>query len=39
MLGIASYTFDTWGEIQAIKYLNDLEQCVLRLAEHPNLGR
>lgn len=39
MLGIDAYTFEQWGEDQTNKYLAELQQCVLRLAEKPNLGR
>jgi toxin ParE1/3/4 len=39
MLGIDTYTFEQWGEDQAEKYLSQLQQCIQRLAENPNLGR
>ena len=39
MLDIASYTQENWGHTQMMKYLDALEQCLLRLAENPKLGR
>ncbi len=36
---IADYTLRTWGEAQCARYLDGLEQCCRRLAEHPALGR
>jgi len=36
---IAAYTFRTWGERQVERYLNVLEDCCLRLAASPLLGR
>lgn len=36
---IALYTLETWGEKQAIRYINDLEICCRKLAENPALGR
>jgi len=39
LLDIAGYTLRTWGEAQAIRYMNDLELCCQRLAENPGSGR
>jgi len=39
LLDIGTYTLRTWGEDQAIRYLNDLESCCQRLADNPELGR
>lgn len=39
LLDIATYTLRTWGEDQAIRYVNDLEVCCQRLADNPELGR
>lgn len=36
---IGAYTLQTWGEDQAIRYLDDLEACCRMLAENPMLGR
>ena len=36
---IAEYTRRTWGEQQCARYLDQLEECCQRLAEHPILGR
>ena len=39
LLGIAAYTLRTWGEDQAIRYVNDLEEFSQMLADIPSLGR
>jgi toxin ParE1/3/4 len=39
LVGIAIYSQRHWGEAQAIRYVNALEDCCDRLAEHPELGR
>lgn len=39
LLRIGAYTLRTWGEDQAIRYLDDLEACCQALAENPSLGR
>jgi len=39
LVGIAVYTRHNWGEAQAVRYVNALEDCCHRLAEHPEMGR
>ena len=39
LLGIGAHTLRTWGEDQAIRYLDDLEACCQMLADNPMLGR
>jgi toxin ParE1/3/4 len=39
LLAIGEYTLHTWGEDQAILYLDGLEACCQMLAENPALGR
>jgi toxin ParE1/3/4 len=39
LLKIGAYTMRTWGEAQAIRYLEGLERCTKMLAEKPALGR
>ena len=39
MVKISSYTLRTWGEDQALHYLDDLEACCQLLADNPDLGR
>jgi toxin ParE1/3/4 len=39
LLGIGAYTLSTWGEDQAIRYLDDIEGCCQTLADNPMLGR
>ncbi len=34
-----AYTLQTWGEDQAIGYLDGLETCCRHLADHPESGR
>ena len=39
LLSIGAYTLRTWGEDQAIRYIDDLEACCQMLADNPTLGR
>jgi len=39
LLGIAAYTLQTWGQEQAISYIDDLEGFCQMLANNPALGR
>ncbi len=39
LLSTGGYTIRTWGEVQAIKYVDDLETCCQMLAENPGAGR
>jgi toxin ParE1/3/4 len=39
LLSIAQYTLRTWGEEQAIRYIDDLEAFCQMLADNPLLGR
>jgi toxin ParE1/3/4 len=39
LLSIGEYTLRTWGAKQTEKYLTSLEDCCLRLAANPLLGR
>ena len=39
LLSIGAYTLRTWGEDQAIRYVDDLETCCQMLADNPELGR
>src|SRR5664279_1625479 len=39
LLDIATYTLQTWGQDQAIRYVGDLESCCRKLADNPELGR
>jgi toxin ParE1/3/4 len=36
---IDDYTVDRWGEVQAIRYLDQLQSCCSRIARNPLLGR
>jgi toxin ParE1/3/4 len=36
---IGSYTLQTWGVDQAIRYIDQLEACCQRLANNPASGR
>ena len=38
LLDIWLYTFRTWGEVQADRYLDELDLGIRLLAENPNLG-
>jgi plasmid stabilization system protein ParE len=35
----ATYTLETWGEDQAVRYIDDMEEICQRLAENALLGR
>lgn len=39
LLSIGEYTLRKWGEIQAARYLGELEDCCQMLARKPALGR
>jgi toxin ParE1/3/4 len=39
LFDIADYTRQTWGDEQCARYLDLLEACCQRLADHPVLGR
>ena len=39
LLSIGAYTLRTWGEDQAIRYIDDLEECCQMLAGNCALGR
>jgi toxin ParE1/3/4 len=39
LMAIGIYTLQTWSEKQAIRYIDNLENCCQRLAENPKLGR
>jgi toxin ParE1/3/4 len=39
LLSIGLYTLRTWGEVQAARYINELEACCQMLARNPALGR
>ncbi len=39
LLSIGDYTLHTWGEAQAVRYLDELEMCCQMLAGNPSLGR
>ena len=39
LIEIGTYTLETWGEDQAIRYLDELETCCRLLSDNPNLGR
>lgn len=39
LFDIADYTFETWGEEQTYRYIDDLEACFRRLARSPGIGR
>ena len=36
---IATYTLETWGEDQAVRYIGDIESTCKRLTENLQLGR
>ena len=38
LLDIWLYTFRTWGEVQADRYLDELDQGIRLLAANPSLG-
>lgn len=39
LLSIGAYTLETWGAVQAERYLDSLEGCAKLLAGNPLLGR
>jgi toxin ParE1/3/4 len=39
LIGISMHTLRTWGEAQAVRYLNELEACCQMLMDNPELGR
>jgi toxin ParE1/3/4 len=39
LIEIGDYTLDTWGEEQALSYLDGLDECFERLASLPEMGR
>lgn len=39
LLSIGTYTIDTWGETQLVRYMEDLETCCKTIAKNPLLGR
>ena len=39
LLGIATYTLNTWGQDQTVSYIDGLESCCRQLANKPQLGR
>jgi len=39
LLSIGSYTLQTWGAAQTVRYLEGLEQCARMLAGNPSTGR
>lgn len=34
-----AYTLATWGDLQRDAYLQDLEDVLARIGEHPDIGR
>ena len=36
---IAAYTLETWGEDQAVRYIDGLEETCRQLAKRPQTGR
>ena len=38
LINVSAYTLRTWGEEQAIKYLDELEACCERLTLEPEWG-
>ena len=39
LVSIDAYSVQEWGEVQADRYLSQLEACFVRLARNPLLGR
>lgn len=39
LINIRHYTLENWGQVQSIKYLQELEQTFELLAQQPKLGR
>lgn len=38
-MSIGIYTLRTWGEVQTLRYLDELETCCQQLADEPASGR
>ncbi|QDT57214.1 Toxin ParE [Caulifigura coniformis] len=38
LIGIATYTYKTWGPRQTDRYLDLLEEGIRRIAQHPEAG-
>ena len=38
LLGIWQYSFEQWGELQADKYLDELDSGIKKLADNPEVG-
>ncbi|HKU24822.1 MAG TPA: type II toxin-antitoxin system RelE/ParE family toxin [Candidatus Sulfotelmatobacter sp.] len=36
---ISRYTVQTWGAEQAVRYMNEIEECIRQLADTPLIGR
>jgi toxin ParE1/3/4 len=39
LFNIGHYTFSTWGDAQADRYIGQLEDCCQLIADNPALGR
>ena len=39
LLAVATYALGTWGEEQAIHYIDGLETCCQMVADNPSLGQ
>ena len=39
LVSIGKYTLRTWGNVQTVRYINDLEAFCQTLADNPALGR
>ena len=39
LLDIGTHTLRTWGEAQAVRYLDELEACCQMLVRNPAMGR
>lgn len=39
LAAIIDYTVETWGEAQAVKYIDGLEELAATLAQTPDLGK
>jgi toxin ParE1/3/4 len=38
LIGIWRYSFEEWGEVQADKYLDELDRGIMKLADNPKIG-
>ena len=38
LVGIWQYSFEQWGELQADKYLDELDSGIRKLADKPEIG-